>query len=81
MILDWSTKWYAGKKDFSNNLVEDYENDKELLFDYLTMPFRYYFSTCGYAKRVYTDEYGLEEAVYSKGDDHFVIPSWKKARR
>ena len=62
------------------NLVEDYENDKELLFDYLTMPFRYYFSTCGYAKRVYTDEYGLEEAVYSKGDDHFVIPSWKKAQ-
>ena len=64
----------------SFNLVEDYENDKELLFDYLTMPFRYYFSTCGYAKRVYTDEYGLEEAVYSKGDDHFVIPSWKKAQ-
>ena len=24
VILDWSTKWYAGKKDFSNNLVEDY---------------------------------------------------------
>ena len=64
----------------SFNLVEDYENDKELLFDYLTMPFRYYFATSGYAKRVYTDEYGLEEAVYSKGDDHFVIPSWKKAQ-
>ena len=60
--------------------MEDYENDKELLFDYLTMPFRYYFATCGYAKRVYTDEYGLEEAVYSKGEDHFVIPSWKKAQ-
>ena len=25
VILDWSTKWYAGKKDFSNNLVEDYK--------------------------------------------------------
>ena len=24
VILDWSTKWYAGKKDFSNNLIEDY---------------------------------------------------------
>ena len=23
------------------NLVEDYENDKELIFDYLTMAFRY----------------------------------------
>ena len=62
------------------NLVEDYENDKDLIFDYMTMPFRYYFATCGYAKRVYTDEYGLEEAVYSKGDDHYVIPSWKKAQ-
>ena len=20
VIIDWSTKWYAGKKDFSNNL-------------------------------------------------------------
>ena len=36
------------------NLVEDYENDKDLIFDYMTMPFRYYFATCGYAKRVYT---------------------------
>ena len=25
VILDWSTKWYAGKKDFSNNLIEDYK--------------------------------------------------------
>lgn len=25
VILDWSTKWYAGKKDFSNYLVEDYK--------------------------------------------------------
>ena len=25
VILDWSTKWYAGKKDFSDNLVEDYQ--------------------------------------------------------
>ncbi|MBR6890649.1 MAG: 30S ribosomal protein S3, partial [Clostridia bacterium] len=24
VIMDWSTKWYAGKKDFSNNLIEDY---------------------------------------------------------
>ena len=24
VILDWNTKWYAGKKDFSNNLIEDY---------------------------------------------------------
>ncbi len=24
VILDWSTKWYAGKKEFSNNLIEDY---------------------------------------------------------
>ena len=23
VILDWSTKWYAGKKDFSNYLIED----------------------------------------------------------
>ena len=26
VILDWSTKWYAGKKDFSNNLIEDYNS-------------------------------------------------------
>ena len=25
VIFDWSTRWYAGKKDFSNNLVEDYK--------------------------------------------------------
>ena len=25
VIIDWSTKWYAGKKDFSNNLIEDYK--------------------------------------------------------
>ena len=29
-ILDWSTKWYAGKKDFSNNLIEDYKLRKML---------------------------------------------------
>ena len=30
VILDWSTKWYAGKKDFSKNLVEDYNLRKML---------------------------------------------------
>ena len=30
VILDWSTKWYAGKKDFSTNLVEDYNLRKML---------------------------------------------------
>ena len=25
VIIDWSTKWYAGKKDFSNNLIEDHK--------------------------------------------------------
>lgn len=30
VILDWSTKWYAGKKDFSNNLIEDYKLRKML---------------------------------------------------
>ena len=30
VILDWSTKWYAGKNDFSNNLVEDYNLRKML---------------------------------------------------
>ena len=25
VIKDWSTKWYAGKKDFSDNLIEDYK--------------------------------------------------------
>ena len=24
VIFDWSTRWYAGKKDFANNLVEDH---------------------------------------------------------
>ena len=30
VILDWGTKWYAGKKDFSNNLIEDYNLRKML---------------------------------------------------
>ena len=30
VILDWSTKWYAGKKDFSNNLIEDFKLRKML---------------------------------------------------
>ena len=30
VILDWSTKWYAGKKDFSNNLIEDYNLRKAI---------------------------------------------------
>ena len=34
VILDWSTKWYAGKKDFSNNLIEDYKL-RQLLKDKL----------------------------------------------
>ncbi|MDD2647549.1 MAG: 30S ribosomal protein S3 [Eubacteriales bacterium] len=25
VIFDWSTRWYAGKKDFANNLVEDFK--------------------------------------------------------
>ena len=25
VIFDWSTLWYAGKKDFANNLIEDYK--------------------------------------------------------
>ncbi|MDR3085331.1 MAG: 30S ribosomal protein S3 [Christensenellaceae bacterium] len=30
VIKDWSTRWYAGKKDFSNFLVEDYNLRKHL---------------------------------------------------
>lgn len=30
VIMDWNTKWYAGKKDFSNNLIEDYNLRKML---------------------------------------------------
>ena len=25
VIYDWSTRWFAGKKDFANNIVEDYK--------------------------------------------------------
>ena len=25
VIFDWSTRWYVGKKDFANNLIEDYK--------------------------------------------------------
>ena len=25
VIFDWSTRWYADKKDFANNIVEDYK--------------------------------------------------------
>ena len=30
VIIDWSTKWYADKKDFSNLLIEDYKLRKML---------------------------------------------------
>jgi ribosomal protein S3, bacterial type len=30
VIFDWSTKWYAGKKDFSVNLKQDYDLRKML---------------------------------------------------
>ncbi len=30
IIKDWDSKWYAGKKDFANNLVEDVAIRKEL---------------------------------------------------
>jgi ribosomal protein S3, bacterial type len=36
VILDWSTKWYAGKKDFSDNLIEDY-NLRKMLKEKLNM--------------------------------------------
>ena len=36
VILDWSTKWYAGKKDFSNNLIENY-NLRKMLKEKLAM--------------------------------------------
>ncbi len=30
VILDWSTKWYANKKDFADNLIEDFNLRKML---------------------------------------------------
>ncbi len=30
VIMDWSTKWYASKKDFSKNLIADYDLRKWL---------------------------------------------------
>jgi len=30
VIFDWSTRWFAGKKDFSNNLIEDFKLRKML---------------------------------------------------
>ncbi len=30
VIFDWSTRWYAGKKDFADNLVEDHEIRRDL---------------------------------------------------
>ena len=30
IIKDWDSKWYAGKKEFANNLVEDVNIRKEL---------------------------------------------------
>ena len=35
VIFDWSTRWYSGKKDFANNLVEDYNLRKMLKEKYL----------------------------------------------
>ena len=36
VIYDWSTRWYAGKKDFANNLVEDFKLRKMLKEKYFT---------------------------------------------
>ncbi|MDO4482915.1 MAG: 30S ribosomal protein S3 [Clostridia bacterium] len=36
VIFDWSTRWYAGKKDFANYLVEDYKLRKMLKEKYYT---------------------------------------------
>ena len=36
VIFDWSTRWYAGKKDFANNLVEDQKLRKMLKEKYYT---------------------------------------------
>ena len=30
VIFDWSTRWYAGKKEFANNLIEDFKLRKML---------------------------------------------------
>jgi small subunit ribosomal protein S3 len=30
VIYNWSTRWYAGKKDFANNLIEDFKLRKML---------------------------------------------------
>ena len=30
VIYDWSTRWYASKKDFANNLVEDFKLRKKI---------------------------------------------------
>ena len=30
VIFDWSTRWYAGKKDFADNLNEDFRLRKML---------------------------------------------------
>ena len=30
VIFNWSTRWYAGKKDFANNLIEDFKLRKML---------------------------------------------------
>ena len=41
--------------DARTNLVDN-SDDVAMVFEYLTMPFRYYLATSGYDTRVYTDE-------------------------
>ena len=36
VIYDWSTRWYAGKKDFADHLVEDYKLRKMLKEKYFS---------------------------------------------
>ena len=36
VIFDWSPRWYAGKKDFANNLIEDYKLREMLKEKYYT---------------------------------------------
>ncbi len=72
-------QYYMGVTFYRIDLSGDYT--REEVHTIMTIPFRYYLTCAGYTEQVYLDEYGQNETLYSKGDDHFIIPGYEKCHQ
>jgi len=68
VILDWSTKWYAGKKDFSNNLVADYDLRKWLKNDCEI--------TAKEGRKIKLNDAGISHIDLSRAGDKLEVSLW-----